>query len=57
MIELITKETDGHVKVRVAKDEAALEDVLGFMESEFYAGHCLYAAVRVDGEIYAELEM
>ena len=56
MIQLVTTEMDGRTRTVTAADGVTLEYVLGAMEAAVYDGTATYAAVLVDGQIYAEIE-
>lgn len=56
-IQLKTIDPSGKTKMMDAKPGVAINQVLEIMENEVACGFAVYAAVIVDGKVYAELEV
>lgn len=56
-IQLKTIDPSGKTKMMNAKPGVTIKQVQEIMESEVTCGFAVYAAVIVDGEVYAELEV
>lgn len=56
-IQLKTIDVDGNERIRTAKSGVSIGEVEDAMERMVLGGHAVYAAVIVDDEVYAELEV
>lgn len=56
-IQLKTIDTSGKTKMIDAKPGVTINQVQEIMENEVTCGFAVYAAVIVDGKVYAELEV
>lgn len=56
-IQLKTIDVDGNERIRTAKSGVSIEEVEAVMERIVLGGHADYAAVIVDDEVYAEMEV
>lgn len=56
-IQLKTIDADGKERTKTAKSGVSIREVEAAMERTVLGGHAVYAAVIVDDEVYAELEV
>lgn len=56
-IQLKTIDADGKERIRTARSGVTIAEVEAAMERTVLGGHAVYAAVIVDDEVYAELEV
>lgn len=56
-IQLKTIDADGKERIKTARSGVSIKEVEAAMERTVLGGHAVYAAVIVDDEVYAELEV